>query len=75
MGGFLSKFLKCVAFALANNKLGESAAQDLQRAMGMYETKEGHAFVCLEEYKILSVNSKWSIMTAATNDVAADASS
>ena len=71
MGGFLSKFLKCVAFALANHKSGESASQDLDNALEMYETNEGHPFAYLEEYKILSVNHKWSTMTAATDEQAA----
>ena len=40
-------------------------------AMGMYETDEGHSFAYLEEYKILSVNHKWSILTTATDEQAA----
>ena len=71
MGGFLSKILKCVAFALANHKSGEDATQDLAHAMEMYKTNEGHDFAYFEEYKILSVNHKWSVMTAATDEQAA----
>ena len=51
----MSKFVKCIAFALANNKLGENANQDLVNAMGIYETNEGHPIAYFEEYRILFV--------------------
>ena len=71
MGGFLSEFLRCTATALANHRSGDNADQDNERALDLYYKKKGHPFAFMEEYLILSVNPKWMLDTAATNEQAA----
>ena len=62
---------KFYAMALANRRSGESAKQDMDRGMYMYYRKKGHYFSFMEEYQILSVNHKWMLDVAATNEHAA----
>ena len=59
MGPFISSFIKNVAFVLANHRSGESAEDDMQRAVDLYNVENKAPWSLMEEYTILEKYPKW----------------
>lgn len=54
MHTFISRLTKCVAFALANHKLGGSAELDMIHAVSFYAKQKRHPFQCIKKYNLLN---------------------
>lgn len=63
MGPFISCFIKHVAFSLANHKSGESAVDDMQRAIDLYNNENRAPWSLMDEYDILKKYPKWMLDT------------
>lgn len=70
MGPSMSCFIKCVSFALANHRSGESAEDDMRRALDRYNEENTAPFSLMEEYEVLAKYPKWMLDTIGDKEQA-----
>ena len=68
MGPFISCFIKHVAFALANHRSGESADDDMKKAVRMYNAENKAPWSLMDEYDILKKYPKWMLDTIGATE-------